>query len=319
MKVVIARDAPQKIHKLMAAQFPGQWDIVTVAADELIHSIDDADVIIPEGAAVDEGLLRQAKNLKLIQTGAGYDNIDIDACTQRGIWVTNAAGVNARAVAEQVLAFILCWCKNTVLLDNALKRDAFHMDYQGAELSEKVIGIVGLGNIGRQVARLAAAFDMRVLGYHYRPIRHQNHITMVDLPTLLKQSDIITLHVASNRQTRHMFAGQEFKLMKKDAFFINTCRGAVVDEAALIEALKQNRIGGAGLDVFAAEPLPADSPLPKLDNVILSPHCAGEPDGLFFHKNRFQFFAANIKRAMAGMPPQNALNEPTENNLKWNG
>jgi hypothetical protein len=154
---------------------------------------------------------------------------------------------------------------------------------------------------------------MNVLGYHHRQTRSASDINVVELHTLLKQSDIITLHVASNNQTHHMFAGQEFKLMKKDAFFINTCRGAVVDEAALIEALDQKQIGGAGLDVFATEPLPADSPLRKLDNVILSPHCAGEPDGLFFHKKRFQFFAANIKRVLAGKPPQNALNKPMEN------
>ncbi len=125
MKVVIARDASQKTKKLIAAQFPWKWDIVTVGADELTHAINDADVIIPEGVAIDSGLIKQAKKLKLIQTGAGYDNVDIKACTQRGIWVANAAGVNARAVAEHVLAFILCWCKNAFLLDNALKRGAF--------------------------------------------------------------------------------------------------------------------------------------------------------------------------------------------------
>jgi D-3-phosphoglycerate dehydrogenase len=313
VKIVIARDASQKTKNLMAAQFPGEWNITTVRADELIHAINDADVIIPEGAAIDEELLKQAKKLKLIQTGAGYDNVDLNACTERGIYVANAAGVNARAVAEHVLAFILCWYKNAVLLDGALKRGAFHIDYHGAELSGKVIGIVGLGNIGQEVARLAAAFDMQVLGYHYRQTGTGGDITMVDLHTLLKQSDIITLHVASNHQTHHMFGKQEFKLMKTDAFFINTSRGAVVDEGVLIEALQQNRIGGAGLDVFASEPLPAESPLRKLDNVILSPHNAGEPDGLFFHKKRFQFFAANIKRVLAGKPLQNVLNEPMEN------
>ena len=294
----------------MTAQFPGEWDIATVGADELIHAIDDADVIIPEGAAIDGGLLNQAKKLKLILTGAGYDNVDIKACTARGIYVANAAGVNARAVAEHVLAFILCWYKNTVLLDGALKRGEFHVDYHGAELSGKVIGIVGLGHIGKEVARLAAAFDMQVLGYHYRQTGSISDITMVDLDTLLKQSDIITLHVASNSQTHHMFARQEFKMMKTDAFFINTSRGAVVDEGALIEGLHQKWIGGAGLDVFDTEPLPAESPLRRLDNVILSPHNASEPDGLFFHIKRFRFFAANINSVLAGKPPQNALNQP---------
>jgi D-3-phosphoglycerate dehydrogenase len=294
----------------MTAQFPGNWDIVTVPQYVLIHEIKDADVIIPEGAAINNRLLKQAKKLKLIQTGAGYDNVDIKACTERGIWVANAAGVNARAVAEHVFAFILCWYKNLVLLDGGLKIGGFHMDYHGAELSEKVIGIVGLGNIGRDVARLALAFNMQVLGYHYRQTRSGSDITRVDLHTLLKKSDIITLHVASNSRTHHMIGKQEFNLMKQDAFLINTCRGAVIDEPALIDTLRQNRIGGAGLDVFESEPLPEESPLRKLDNVILSPHNAGEPDGLFFHQKRFQFFAANIARLLDGKPPHNALNEP---------
>jgi D-3-phosphoglycerate dehydrogenase len=111
LKVVIARDASEKTKKLMAAQFPREWDIVTVRAEKFIHEINDADVIIPEGAVSKDGLVAQAKRLKLIQTGAGYDNVDINACTKRGIYVANAAGINARAVAEHVFAFILCWVR----------------------------------------------------------------------------------------------------------------------------------------------------------------------------------------------------------------
>jgi len=310
LKVVIARNASAKTKKLMAAQFPGEWDIITVEAGDLINVIGVADVIIPESVVIDRRLLAHAEKLKLIQTGAGYDNVDINGCTERGIWVANAAGINARAVAEHVFAFILCRHKNIITLDGALKSGKFAIDYDGCELSQKVIGVVGVGNIGREVARLAGAFDMSVLGYHYRPIRSASGIKVVDLPTLLKQSDIITLHLALNSQTRHMIGRQEFELMKPDAFFINTSRGAVVDEPALIAALRQSRIGGAGLDVFETEPLPNESPLRKLDNVILSPHMAGEPDGSFFHKKRFQFFAANILRVLKGKPPHNALNDP---------
>jgi len=300
----------------MAAQFPGEWDIVTVRAADLINAIRDADAVIPEGAVIDRRLLEQAKKLKLIQTGAGYDNVDIKACTERGIYVTNAAGINSRAVAEHVFAFILCWHKNIITLDGALKSGKFSMDYQGSELSQKVIGIVGLGNIGREVARLADAFNMNVLGYHHRQTRLVSDIEVVELHTLLEQSDIITLHVALNRQTHHMIGKQELELMKPDAFFINTSRGAVVDEFALIEALGQNRIGGAGLDVFETEPLPAECPIRHLDNVILSPHNAGEPDGLFFHKKRFQFFADNISRVLKGMSPRNPLNDPAGQSIE---
>jgi phosphoglycerate dehydrogenase-like enzyme len=309
LKVIIVREVSPKTENMMAAQFPEEWEIVILGNKNLISEIRDADVIIPEGAVIGARLLEHAKKLKLIQTGAGYDNVDIKACTERGIYVANAAGINSRAVAEHVFAFILCWHRNIIKLDGVLKNGKFPMDYEGSELSQKVIGVVGLGNIGREVARLAGAFNMNVLGYHHRQTRSASDINVVELHALLKQSDIITLHVALNSQTHHMIGEQELELMKPDAFFINTSRGAVVDESALIASLQQKRIGGAGLDVYETEPLPGDSSLRKLDNVILSPHAAGEPDGVYFHKRRFQFFAANIRRVFDGKAPQNALNE----------
>lgn len=300
----------------MAAQFPMNWEIVTVSADELENAIGDAEAIIPEGAAIDRRLLALAPRLKFIQTGAGYDNIDIDACTECGIYVANAAGVNARAVAEHVFAFILAWYKNTIGLDGTLKSGEINVDYTGSELSEKAIGVVGLGNIGKEVCRLAAAFHMKIFGYHHRHTEAIPDTDVVDLHTLLSQSDIITMHVALNSRTHHLIGPKEFELMKKNAFFINTSRGGVVDEAALVESLRKKQIGGAGLDVFETEPLPAESPLRKLDNVILSPHTAGEPDGLFFHKKRFQFFADNIFRVLKGKPPRNALNDPVGQSIE---
>ena len=316
MKVVIIRNAPSRIKKLIAAQFPRNWEIVTVPTDELENTIGDAEAIIPEGAAIDRRLLALAPRLIFIQAGAGYDNIDIDACTERGIYVANAAGVNARAVAEHVFAFILVWYKNVIALDGALKRGEFSVNYTGSELSEKVIGVVGLGNIGREVCRLAAAFHMKVLGYHHRRTETVPDTDVVELHTLLSQSDIITMHVALNSQTHHLIGQKEFELMKEDVFFINTSRGGVVDETILIESLREKQIGGAGLDVFETEPLAEESPLRKLDNVILSPHNAGEPDGLFFHKKRFQFFADNIFRVLKGKPPRNALNDPVEQSIE---
>jgi len=299
----------------MAAQFPKDREIVTVSADEFENAIGDAEVIIPEGTAIDRRVLALAPGLKFIQAGAGYDNIDIDACTERGIYVANAAGVNARAVAEHVFAFILAWYKNIIALDGALKRGEFSLDYTGSELSEKVIGVVGLGNIGREVCRLAAAFHMKVFGYHHRRTETVPDTDVVEFHTLLGQSDIITMHVALNNQTHHLIGQKEFELMKEDVFFINTSRGGVVDEATLIESLRKKKIGGAGLDVFETEPLPEESPLRKLNNVILSPHNAGEPDGLFFHKKRFQFFGDNISRVLKGKPPRNALNDPGMPNI----
>ena len=307
MKVVIVRAAPENIRRLIAGQFPAGWQIVTASPQSLIDAITDADALIPEGTRVDTGLLAHAENLKFIQTGAGYDNIDIKACSRRGIQVANAAGINARAVAEHVLAFIFCWYKNIGKLSAAMKNGNFAVDYTGSELSGKVIGVVGLGRTGREVVRMAQALDLKVIGCHYRQAAEVTHIDLVGLDRLLKQADIVTIHVALNEQTRHMISTAQFALMKKDSFFINTSRGAVVDEQSLIEALRLGRIGGAALDVYPAEPLPPASPLRQFENVILTPHTAGEPDALYFHAKRFKFFAENIARFDAGHPILNEL------------
>jgi phosphoglycerate dehydrogenase-like enzyme len=309
MNIVIVRKLKNETKSLIAGLFPEDWRLVFVSSGELEAAIEDADVLIPENEIVKLSLLDKAKSLKLIQTGAGYDNVPIEACTQKGIYVANAAGINAQAVAEHVFAFILSWYKNIVYFDSMMKAGKYRINYIGSELSQKVIGIVGIGNIGKEIARMARAFKMNVIGYHYRQIETGSAIEMVDMQSLLKLSDVITLHVRLTNHTRHMIGQNEIELMKKDAFLINTSRGAVLDETALIEALKNKKIGGAGLDVFEEEPLPDNSPLRKLKNVILTPHTAGEPDGLYFHFKRFKFFAENIMRVSRGKAPKNVLNQ----------
>ncbi len=309
MNIVIVRKPSNETKSRIVGQFPNDWKLVFVSSRELETAIENADVLIPENEIVKLSLLDKAKSLKLIQTGAGYDNVPIDACTQKGVYVANAAGINAQAVAEHVFAFILSWYKNIVYFDSMIKGGKYRVNYVGAELSRKVIGLVGIGNIGKEIARLAGAFKMEVLGYHYRQIETGSEIELVDMQRLLKSSDVVTLHVRLTNHTRHMIGQNEFELMKEDAFLINTSRGAVLDEAALIEALKNKKIGGAGLDVFEEEPLSDDSPLRKLKNVILTPHTAGEPDGLNFHSKRFKFFAENIRRVSYGKTPKNVLNQ----------
>ena len=305
MKVVIFRKAPAETQRRIMKQFPSDWELVILPAEEAENAIVEADAIIPENTIVDETLLARAENLKIIQTGAGYDNIQLSECTRRGIYVANAAGINARAVAEHVFAFILCWYKSLLELDSGLKSGRNQMTYTGAELSDKTIGIVGLGHIGKEVARVATAFGMTVVGYHYRQVELNCKFELMDLPALLQRVDIVTLHVRLKTETCKMVGPKEFDLMKTDAFFINTSRGAVVDESALVTALKTGKIGGAGLDVFETEPLSAENPLGRLKNVILTPHMAGEPDGTYFHKKRFKFFAENIGRILRGELPEN--------------
>lgn len=297
----------------ISRHFPKDWDIVIAQpGEEMLHHIKDCQVIIPEHIKVDRSLLSIAKKLKLVQTGAGYDNVDIDACTQLGIWAANAAGVNAQAVAEHVMALILSYYKNIPFLDAFMKSriDENQLDYAGSELKGKTIGIIGFGAIGKKVAEFCRAFDMDVLAYvRNAVVQSDGFVKMTDFDNLVSASDIVTVHASLNPQTKHLINKEVFKKMKKTALFINSARGGIVNERDLIDALKNGDISGACLDVFESEPLPTDSELRNLRNVILTPHTAGMPDGCKFHKKRYDFFVNNIKRVENGEEPENKLNQ----------
>ena len=269
----------------------------------------DAEVVIPEHIRIDAQFLDQAPKLRLVQTGAGYDNVDIEECTKRGVRVCNASGVNAVAVAEHVMALLLAYYKNIPYLDSFMKshRSEKDLDYVGGELYGKTIGIVGAGNIGRKVASYCHAFGMHVLGYHHRGIASPE-MEMVGWNELFRRSDIVSVHVPLSAETRGRIGSAEFENMKRTALLINTSRGAVIDENALIQALKTGEIAGACLDVYTEEPLALYSPLRDMENVILTPHTAGLPDGVKFHINRYRFFISNIKKVMMGEQPEHALN-----------
>jgi D-3-phosphoglycerate dehydrogenase len=310
MKVVIIGHFTEYSKTRIAQEFPLDWKIDVVAPENAMNSLSDADVVIPEHIRVDKAFLDQAPRLKLVQTGAGFDNVDIDECTRHNVWAANAAGVNAVAVAEHVLAFIFSWYKNIPYLDNFMKNkeDENRLFYTGSELYGKTVGILGLGAIGRNVARYCNALNMRVIAHHRRPAETGEKIEMVDADALYRESDILTVHVYLNDQTRHMINAAVFKAMKNTALFINTSRGAIVQEADLIEALKNRTIAAACLDVFEKEPLSPDSELRNMRNVLLTPHTAGMPDGLKFHKARYRFFLENIQRVLSGEAPNSALN-----------
>ena len=310
MKVVIAGAFPESTKARIRECFPHDWTVTICRPEEAERELRDAEVLIPEHVAVDAALLEKAPRLKLVQTGAGYDNVDLAACTHTGVQVCNASGINAAAVAEHVMALILCWYKNIARLDRSMKTepDRGVPEYYGAELSGKTLGIVGLGNVGKRLASFAKAFDMRVLGYSYRPIESDG-VECCNLERLYRESDIVSLHIPLKEDTRHSIDASVFAQMKPDALLVNTSRGAIVDEADLIEALQQGRIGGACLDVFEEEPLRSDSPLRQLDNVILTPHTAGLPDGVKFHRKRYEFFAHNIEKLLQGESPECKVNE----------
>jgi D-3-phosphoglycerate dehydrogenase len=311
MNVVIIGHFTEASKRIISNEFPDDWTIDIVTPEESDLSLQNADVVIPEHIKVDSEFLSKATKIKFVQTGAGFDNVDIEACTKKGIWVSNASGVNAIAVAEHTMAFILSWYKNIPYLDNYMKekKEEKRLSYSGSELANKIVGIIGIGAVGQKVAKYCNAFGMRVLGYARRKIDTAENIEFVDLDTLYMKSDIVTVHVSLNEKTRNMINRETFKKMKKDAIIINTARGPIIDEKALIAALKNGDIAGAGLDVFEKEPLSINSELREFDNIILTPHTAGMPDGLKFHKKRYAFFIENIKKVIAGKEPDSTLNK----------
>jgi D-3-phosphoglycerate dehydrogenase len=230
---------------------------------------------------VTAGLLARMPNLLVVSTnGAGYDTVDVNACTAAGVLVVNQTGGNREAVAQHVLGMMLCLAKRMVETDRALRRGALtdRNAFLGRELQGRTVGIVGLGNVGRRVAELAHVFDMQVLAYDpylTAEIVAARNAVKVELDELLRRADFVSLNCPLTDETRRMIGAREFALMAPHAYFITTCRGFIHDEAALLAALKERRIAGAGLDVWDKEPPPPDHPLLALDNVIATPHTAG--------------------------------------------
>lgn len=311
VKIAVIGSYPEASRQSIRGVFPDDWAVRFAPRPEAASILPDADVLLPEHLQVDAALLLRAPRLRLIQTGAGFDNVDLAACAVQGVWVCNAPGVNAQAVAEHTIAFLLAWYKNIPYLDRFMKDGSGEeaLCYAGGQLYGKTIGVIGMGAVGGAVSRLCAAFGMEVLGYSRTP-KPLPGLEQVGLEELYRRSDVVTVHVPLTAETRHMVGAEAFSLMKPDALFINTSRGAVADETELARALQAHAIGGACLDVFEEEPLSLDSPLRALPNVLLSPHTAGFPDGVQFHRARYEFFLRNIQRVMAGQVPEHALNAP---------
>ncbi|HZS84499.1 MAG TPA: hydroxyacid dehydrogenase [Stellaceae bacterium] len=238
------------------------------------------EAIISRTIRIDGATMDASPRLKVISKhGAGVDNIDLEAATARGIPVLFALAGNARSVAEHAIAMMLALAKRLVPLDAALRRGAWPREGgQGIELAGKRLGIVGLGNIGRIVAELGRAFGMAVAGFDpyvaaaALPAGIERRLTLADL---LSEADIVTLHCPLTAETRGLMGGEALRLMKRTAFLVNTARGPIIDEAALIAALREGRIAGAALDSFTEEPADPRSPLWSLPNAIYTPHIAG--------------------------------------------
>ena len=235
---------------------------------------------------IDCNLIRRAyPRLRIVsQYAVGYDNIDVECATRHGVYVTNTPGVLADATADLTWGLILAVARRIVDGDREVrsgawygKRVGWHPTYMlGIEVTGKTLGIIGLGRIGREVARRAKGFKMRVLYYNRRrlsrDVEEELGVEYRSLEDLLRESDIVSIHVPLTDETRGMIGERELRMMKPNAILVNTARGPVVDTNALVKALSEGWIAGAGLDVFDEEPLPPDHPLTRLNNVVLTPH-----------------------------------------------
>jgi len=252
--------------------------------DALLAAVADADALIVRNKTrVDAELLAAARKLRVVgRLGVGLDNIDLAACAARRIEVIPATGANALAVAEYVIGTALALLRGAYLGTAAV--GAGHWPRaalsQGRELCGKTLGVIGFGSVGRATSRLARALGMTVIGFDAHvpagsAVWVQEETTPRRFDDVLRDADVVSLHVPLTPATRGLIDAEKLSLLKRDAILINTARGGVVDEAALAAALRKGRLGGAALDVFETEPLPAGSPLADCANVILTPHIAG--------------------------------------------
>lgn len=241
----------------------------------------DADAILVRTAEIPREVIKCGKKLKVIaRHGVGVDNIDIEAATENGVYVTNAPIASEVSVAEHVLGLMISLAKNIRKADIALREGKFEVrnEYIGVELEGKTLGILGLGKIGRKVAiKAAKGFGMKIIGYD--PFITQDNVDSVIEVTnswekVFKEADFISLNLPLNDKTRGIVGKKEFKMMKKTAYIINCARGPIVNEEELIQALNKGLIAGAGLDVFTEEPPAKDNPLFGLNNTIVTPHMA---------------------------------------------
>ena len=277
------------------------------APEEIPARIQGACAVVTKELPVPAEMIAQfPDSVKLIcEAGTGYNNIAIDAAKERGITVCNVPAYSSQRVAHTVVMMMLNLSsamqrqiKMLALGDRSNFTD--HLQVPHVELNGKTLGVVGFGNIGRQVIRIGQALEMRTLCYTRTKRPDEDGISFVSLETLLRESDYVSLHCPLNDGTRHMINAQTLALMKPTAFLINTSRGGLVDEAALIRALEDKKIAGAGLDVQETEPPAADNPLYTLDNVVLTPHMGWK--GLETRQRLVGVVAEDIRGFFEGKP-----------------
>jgi len=242
---------------------------------QLIDKVKDIDAMIVGADEVSEKVINGANKLKVISMhGSGVDRICLDAATKKKIIVTNVPGGNAEAVADLTWAFILSLARNIIEADQSVKRGEWRT-FLGIDVFQKTLGIIGMGNIGKAVARRSKGFEMNILAYDIikdKEFAQKLGVTYTSLDTLLKESDYITIHVPLTKETYELINAEKLKLMKETAFLINMSRGAIVNEEDLAKFVLEGKIAGAATDVFSIEPPATDNPLLRTPGIITTPH-----------------------------------------------
>ena len=317
MKALVTMNLPKEIIAMLKAEH----EIVVNTNDrpmpreDILANVADKDgLLCTVGDRIDDDLLEKAPNLRILANyGVGYDNVDLAAATARGIWVSNTPGVLTDATADLTFGLILAVARRIVEGQAMVRAGEWKFwapsFFLGSQVSGKTLGIIGLGQIGKAVARRASGFDMRIL-YHNRSRidekeERELNVTYADLKTLLSQADFVSLHVTLTEKTRHLIGAPELDYMKPTAYLINASRGPVVDEEALVEALRAKRIAGAGLDVYEKEPALTPG-LSDLGNVVLAPHIGSAT--LETRTAMARLAAENLLDGLKGVPPRNCLN-----------
>lgn len=282
----------------------------------LLEKAKDVDVLVTLlSDKIDTEVFNAAPRLKIIsQLAVGFDNIDLQEATKRGIYVTNTPEVLTDTTADFAWTLLMAVARRVVEADKYVRTGQWKVAWhpammQGRDVYGATIGIVGAGRIGYAMAKRATGFGMKILFYDVisRPEMEKDFgAKKVDLETLLKESDFVSIHVPLMKETHHLMNSDRLKLMKKTAYLINNSRGSVIDEKALYEALKQGKIAGAGLDVFEQEPTPTENPLLKLDSVVVAPHISSA--SYETRSKMSEMVAENLISYIEGKKPPNLVN-----------
>lgn len=317
-KVYVTREIPERGLKMIRERFDADvWPEYGPPPKEvIIEKVGNVDVIVSLlSDEIDAAVFDAGPRLKIVaQMAVGFDNIDVREATKRGICVTNTPEVLTETTADFAWALLMAVARRVVEADRYVRTGKWKVSWHptmllGRDVHDATIGIVGAGRIGSAVAKRAKGFNMKILYYDVVPrpeLEKESSAKNVDLDTLFKESDFISIHVPLTNQTYHLINEEKLRLMNKTAYLINNSRGAVIDEKALYRALKEEWIAGAGLDVYEREPTQLNNPLLKLDNVVLAPHISSSS-----HETRSrmaEMVAENLMAFFEGTIPPNLVN-----------